>query len=108
MRKYLLIMVMCLIIHPNITNAETKQINLNEPSAAEISSAHSVAYRDIDYMENNYSLPEFAQYAIQLHKALSQYASRNNTEMPEPLNADILSDKQKIGDYLRQIYKLYR
>lgn len=80
-------------------------MNSNVPSPREVGQIEAVSNRRIQYMIDNYTLPQLAQQAIQLNKAEIEQAKMDKKEIPAKLTREILEDREKIADYLRQYYK---
>lgn len=79
--------------------------NLNVPAPEDIADIQLYSNKDIEYMVENYSTPELAKIAIRLNKAQTAMAKMNGTTLPQRLTREILTNKQKIADYLRSQYK---
>ena len=79
--------------------------NLNLPSPRSIVQAQRASNSEIDYMIENYSLPELARFAVQLNQQQIKEAEMRGATPPARLTKAILADKQKIGEYLRSFYK---
>lgn len=79
--------------------------NYNVLSPHDVIQAQSSSNREIEYMLKNYSLPELAKTAIQINKSQIEAAKRDGEVPPAKLTKEILSDKEKIADYLRSQYK---
>jgi len=79
--------------------------DLNVPAPEDIANIQLYSNKDIAYMVENYSTPELAKIAIKLNKAQIAMAQKNGTTPPDKLTREILTDKQKIADYLRSQYK---
>lgn len=95
----------------SICNASAQEVDLdtvgqaNVPSPRAIAQAQRATNNEVDYMVEHYSLPELARYAIQINKLQIKEAQKSGTTPPAKLTKEILSDKQKIGEYLRSFYK---
>ena len=57
-------------------------------------------------MYDTYSLPELAQQALHINQARIRAAKRNGEEPPAVLSREILSDRDKIIEYLKEEYKV--
>lgn len=79
--------------------------NYNVPSPNDVAKAQLPLDREVQYMLDNYSLPQLAQYAVQINKSQIAAAKRSGREVPAKLTKEILSDREKIGEYLRSIYR---
>ena len=77
----------------------------NVVSPRNIAQAQRSTNNEIEYMIENYSLPELARYAVHLNKLQIKEAQASGSEVPAKLTKEILSDRQKIGEYLRSFYK---
>lgn len=85
---------------------DTKTVgNLNVPAPQDIAHIQLYSNKEIEYMIKNYSTPELAKRAIQINKAQTEIAKQNGSELPPKLTREILSDKEKIAEYLRSLYK---
>lgn len=82
-----------------------KQGNIYAPKISSISQAQFSSNKEIQYMLENSSLPELARYAIRINQAQIEAAKRSGRTPPEKLTREILSDRDKIADYLRSLYK---
>ena len=80
-------------------------MNSNVPSPREVVNIEASNNRHIQYMIDNYTLPQLAQQAIQLNKAEIEQAKADKKAVPAKLTREILEDRDKIADYLRQHYK---
>ena len=56
-------------------------------------------------MYDTYSLPELARHALRLNQAQIRAAKRNGTTVPKPLTREILTDRDKIIEYLKSEYE---
>lgn len=77
----------------------------NVPAPQAIAQAQRSANNEIEYMIENYSLPKLAQYAVHLNQLQIKEAKASGDTIPPKLTKEILSDRQKIGEYLRSFYK---
>jgi len=85
---------------------DTKTVgNFNVPAPQDIAHIQLYSNKEIEYMIKNYSTPELARKAIQINKTQTEIAKQNGTELPPRLTKEILSDKEKIAEYLRSLYK---
>ncbi|MBQ8672117.1 MAG: hypothetical protein IJ525_06320 [Alphaproteobacteria bacterium] len=75
------------------------------PSPVNVIEAQHGSNKDIQYMLDNYSLPELARYAMNINKRAIKEAKIRNTTPPPKLTREILTDREKIGEYLRSLYK---
>lgn len=57
-------------------------------------------------MYDTYSLPELAHYALRLNEAQIREALRNGQTPPKTLTREILTDRDKIIEYLKSEYKV--
>lgn len=57
-------------------------------------------------MYDTYSLPELAQQAMHINQARIRSAKRNGETPPPVLTREILSDRDKIIEYLKEEYKV--
>lgn len=55
-------------------------------------------------MYDTYSLPELAHHALRLNEAKIRAARREGYTPPKPLTREILSDRDKIIEYLKSEY----
>lgn len=79
--------------------------DLNVPAPEDIANIQVYSSREIEYMVKNYSTAKLAKIAIDMNRAQTAEAKRNGTKLPARLTKEILSDKDKIADYLRSQYK---
>lgn len=79
--------------------------NLYVPAPEDIANVQLYNNKEIEYMVENYSTPQLAKVAIELNKAQTEAARMNGSTPPARLTKEILSDKEKIADYLRSQYK---
>lgn len=79
--------------------------DLNVPAPEDIAEIQRYSNREINYMVEHYSTPQMAKYVIQVNKAQIAAAKRDGTPVPPRLTKEILSDKNKMADYLRSQYK---
>lgn len=79
--------------------------DLYVPAPEDIANIQMYSNREINYMVENYSTPQLAKMAIELNKAQIEAAKMNGSTPPARLTKEILSDKEKIADYLRSQYK---
>ena len=79
--------------------------NLNVPSPKDIAKIQLESNRSVEYMVENYTLPELAQYAVRLNEAQRNAAKINGGTVPPRLTREILQDRDNIADYLRSQYK---
>ncbi|MBR1600936.1 MAG: hypothetical protein IJ677_05090 [Alphaproteobacteria bacterium] len=79
--------------------------DLYVPAPEDIANVQLYSNKEIAYMVENYSTPELAKVAIQLNKAQIEAAKMNGSKPPARLTKEILTDKEKIADYLRSQYK---
>ena len=88
-----------------------QEVDLKYVQKANVVSPHDIAQaqrstnNEIEYMIENYSLPELARYAVNLNKQQIKEAQAGGSEVPDKLTKEILSDRQKISEYLRSFYK---
>jgi len=75
------------------------------PSPVNVIEAQHATNKEIQYMMDNYSLPELARYAMNINKRAIKEAKIRNTTPPPRLTREILTDREKIGEYLRSLYK---
>lgn len=91
--------------------AFAQEVNLKYVQEANVVAPSNVAQaqrstnNEIEYMIENYSLPELARYAVHLNKLQIKEAKLSGKVPPAKLTKEILSDRQKIGEYLRSFYK---
>ena len=78
--------------------------DLYVPAPEDIADIQMYSNKEINYMVENYSTPELAKIAIQLNKAQTEAAKMNGSTPPAKLTKEILTDKEKIADYLRSQY----
>lgn len=91
-----------------VASAQTNMSRANEPNIAPpeaIANLQNTQDSEIDYMVEHYSQPELAQYAVEMYKAEVRNAKLTGKALPPRPTREILSDKQKIGEYLRSFYK---
>ncbi|MCQ2734961.1 MAG: hypothetical protein MJ212_03300 [Alphaproteobacteria bacterium] len=113
MKQFLLASALILIISPAMSEDFTKNLktditNVNEanvPSPKDIAKIQLESNKRVEYMVENYTLPELAQYAIRMNEAQRNSAKLNGTQIPPRLTREILEDRNKIADYLRSQYK---
>jgi hypothetical protein len=79
--------------------------DLNVPAPEDIANIQMYSNREINYMVKNYSVPQMAKYVIEVNKAQIATAKMNGNPLPPRLTKEILSDKNKMADYLRSQYK---
>lgn len=85
---------------------DTKTVSdLYVPAPEDIANIQLYSNKEIEYMVENYSLPQMAKAAIELNRAQTEAAKMNGSTPPARLTKEILSDKEKIADYLRSQYK---
>jgi hypothetical protein len=77
---------------------------LNVASPSDVADAQQTENADLEYMMDNYSTEEMAQYAIQVSRAQRAAAVRNGQTPPPKLTQEQLRDKQQMRDYLRSLY----
>lgn len=74
-------------------------------SPAKIAKAQHGMNSHLQRMYDTYSLPELARHALHLNQAQIRAAKRRGTEVPKPLTREILSDRDKIIEYLKSEYE---
>lgn len=79
--------------------------DLNVPAPEDIANIQVYSNREIEYMVKHYSTARLAKVAIDMNRTQTAAAKRNGTKPPARLTKEILSDKQKIAEYLRSQYK---
>ena len=79
--------------------------DLYVPAPEDIANIQLYSNKEIEYMVENYSTPQLAKVAIELNKAQTEAAKMNGSTPPARLTKEILTDKEKIADYLRSQYK---
>lgn len=79
--------------------------NMNVPAPEDIANMQLYSNKEIEYMIQHYSTPELAKIAIQLNRAQTAIAKKNRQIPPARLTKEILTNKEKIADYLRSQYK---
>ena len=79
--------------------------DLNVPAPEDIAEIQAANNREINYMLEKYSTPQLAKEAIQLNRAQIEAAKRSGVTPPARLTEDILTDRNKLADYLRSQYK---
>lgn len=79
--------------------------DLNVPAPEDIANIQLYSNREINYMVEHYSVPQMAKYVIDVNKAQIATAKMNGNPLPPRLTKEILSDKNKMADYLRSQYK---
>ena len=92
----------------SVANAQTYVSGANQPNIAPpeaVVSIQDTQDSEIEYMIENYSQPELAQYTVEMYKTAVRNAKINGNELPPKPTREILNDKQKIGEYLRSFYK---
>ena len=104
--EYIIIGLCCIpfALHAEDRPDVLKYLNANEPSLTEIAKIQSGTNQEIEYMLDNYSLPQLAQYAVRVNRAQREAAKRAGTTLPPKLTREILQDREKIGQYLRSQY----
>lgn len=75
------------------------------PSPKKVAKAQFSENKRIQYMVDNYTLPQLARYAVQLNQAEINRAKVSGQKPPAKLTRTILEDREKIADYLRSHYK---
>ena len=79
-------------------------MNSNVAAPRQVAKIQSGANKHVQYMIDNYSLPQLAQQAIQINRAEIEQAKMAKQKVPAKLTREILEDRDKIADYLRQHY----
>ena len=79
--------------------------DLNVPAPEDIAEIQAASNREINYMLDNYSTPQLAREAIRLNKAQIAAAQKSGITPPARLSKEMLSDRNKLADYLRSQYK---
>lgn len=88
--------------------AQIDRVSMNEANVAPpktVVDLQNPQDTEIDYMIEHYSQPELAKYAIEMYKTEVRNAKLKGIEPPEKPTREMLEDKQKIGEYLRNFYK---
>lgn len=85
-------------IFPTITDSDEMY---NGIAPERIAKTQRATAAHIQYMLQNYSLEEMAQYAIRINNNERQIAIDANRTPPARLSQEILQDKEKIAQYLR-------
>ena len=94
------------ILINHVCAAEIPQTEtLYAPKPKDIAQAQLSAYKEVDYMVENYSLPELARVAIRINKVAIAQAHQNGTIPPTKLTREIIQDREKLADYIRSQYK---
>ena len=88
------------------SEAEENVTNLHEESPEEIAIIERSGNHRVQYMLDNYTLAEMAQYAIEYNKAQIAAAKNGETTPPQRLTKEILQDKEKIAEYLRSQFQI--
>ncbi|MBR1824973.1 MAG: hypothetical protein IJ770_00095 [Alphaproteobacteria bacterium] len=111
MKKIIPFFVLSIVGCGIVCNANAQATDMNTVGDAYVASPAAIAAiqnmqnGEIDYMIENYSQPELAQYAVEMYKAEVRVAKQKGTELPPKPTKEMLADKQKIGEYLRSFYK---
>ena len=79
--------------------------DLNVPAPEDIAEIQAFSNREINYMLQKYSTPQLAKTAIEINRAQIEAAKKNGTTPPAKLTEDILTNRDKLADYLRSQYK---
>ena len=85
----------------DISQTET----LYAPKPKDVAQAQLSTYKDVEYMVENYSLPELARVAIRINKVAIAQARKNGTTPPAKLTREMIQDREKLADYIRSQYK---
>jgi len=111
MKKYGLLIIL-FVLDINIMSDSYAQkvdtdsiLNAYVAPPSEVAKAQFDENREIQYMIDNYSVEEMAQLAIQLNQALRREAISAGETPPAKLSAEVLQNKEKLGEYLRSQYK---
>ncbi|MBP5216170.1 MAG: hypothetical protein J6039_06445 [Alphaproteobacteria bacterium] len=84
----------------------SKVENLKVAAPSAIARANRLPRRELKYMEENYSTPELARYALRINRSQITQAIANKAEtLPPKLNKETLQDRQKLLDYIAENYK---
>lgn len=120
MKKYSLILALALIFGATPTYAieEFHVISAEElmdldtvgdsyvAKPRDVAKAQHTMNLRLQKMYDTYSLPELAQQALQINQARIRSARRAGKTPPMPLTREILSDREKIIEYLKSEYKI--
>ena len=77
---------------------------INTASPTDIAKIQNSARREIQFMLDTYSDAELQAYAKRINKQAIKNAKENGKTVPPKLSKEILSDRKKIGEYLRSFY----
>lgn len=113
MKQFLLASALILIGIPAMAEDFTKDLktdindvnNAYVPSPKDVAKMQLESNKRIEYMIENYTLPELAQYAVRMNDAQRNAARLSGEQMPPRLTREILENRNKIADYLRSQYK---
>ena len=113
MKHFLLASALILIGIPAMAEDFTENLktDLNSvkdayvPAPKDVAKMQLDANKRVEYMIENYTLPELAQYAVRMNDAQRNAAKLSGEQIPPRLTREILEDRDKIADYLRSQYK---
>lgn len=79
--------------------------NINVVSPTDIAKSERSFERELLYMMTHYSDAELRRLAVSLNRHEILIAKKNNQVPPEKLDDSVLSNREKIADYIRSIHQ---
>ena len=113
MKQFLIASALILISIPATAEDFTRNLktdidsvqNAYVPAPKDVAKIQLESNKRVEYMIENYTLPELAQYAVRMNEAQRNAAKLSGEQIPPRLTREILEDRNKIADYLRSQYK---